>query len=395
MSGRKWELQPPAGLQALLGPWYAAGVNNNDEIAARSEKAFFWIPKVNRWGMMGFVGDGSPDTSLFYYLGRHRLDQARGFFGEQYIPVPSSGNYARSICTLVVPDGDEYRLVVSAGRASAGTQNVLTCDNVGVDATFTARTGPFGSVLYGMTSMVWTGSAIVGVSSDNASIARSTNLGTSWSIQFSDFVWSPYKVVTDGMGTVLVRGQTNQLARSTDHGATWTTTTISGWSGTSWDACWFGGNFISMNTAGNSWISRDGVHWTAQSKVIRDPSMATATPRGVSHRSLVCVGQVLVAPWGVESGGDFTQWGILYSLDGFTWQNSGALGRDFAPPTSFTRELHLASSSPAHGKDPFSPLHQLCYHPGQVGSSLAFFSSVEFRGVEPVTLGMQLDEQPD
>ncbi len=395
MSGRQWKVKPPVGLSALLSPWYSGAAIANDEIAPRSEKVFGWIPKVNRWFCMGFVSDGSPDANLFYYKGRSRLDMSRGFFGETYIPVPNTANYARSISQVVVPDGDEWRLVVSVGRQSSGSQNVLTCDDAGVGSTFTARTGPFGNTIVGMTSMVWTGSAIVGVSGDDTRIARSTTLGTSWATPGDTDNWSPYKVVTDGMGTVLVRGQGNSLARSTDHGASWVYTTVNNWSGTSWDAAWFGGNFISMNTAGDSWISKDGVHWNAHTKVIRDASMSGATPRGVSHRSLVCLGQVLLAPWGVESGGSFTQWGILYSTDGIVWHNSGAIGRDFAPPTSFTRELHLASSSPAHAKAPFSPHHQLCYHPGQLGSALAFFSGVEFTGISPMMMGQQIDEQSD
>ncbi len=198
------------------------------------------------------------------------------------------------------------------------------------------------------------------------------------------------------MGTVLVRGQGSSLARSTDHGATWTYTTISGWSGTAWDACWFGGNFVSMNTAGDVWKSRDGLTWTAHEKVIRDPAMSSATPRGVAHRSLVSLGTILVAPWGVDSGGFWTNFGLLWSTDGVVWHQSGALGRDVAPTsTSPTRELSLVSSTPAHAGAPFSPLHQLLYAPGHIGSAQCFLSSVEFCGIEPRLSWQELDEASD
>lgn len=387
MSGRKWSRLPPAGMGVFVSDW-APSWPHGDDMAAKSEKVFVFHPTRNRWCCVGFLSDGSPDTTLLLQIGKSRTEMTRNQFEEVLGAPASNASFARTIAALVVPDGSTHRLVVSAGRATTGTQNVVTLSDFGgLSATWTTRTGPYGSVTHAMTSMVWTGSAIVGGSGSDTRVGRSSNLGSSWSSPY-DWTATINKVVTDGNGTVLAFSSSANYIRSTDHGATWSTATMPDWVAlTSFhDAVWALGKFIVLNDAGDSWMSSDGLNWQVKSREIKDPVMVTSTPQGRAYRSMVACGNLLVAPWGLDGGGStYTTWGLLYSAEGYTWHNSGVLGLDYAPLTSYTRELHVASSTPEHRAAPYTPIHSLVYYPGDVTVAgqvtRGLFSPMEWRGI--------------
>jgi hypothetical protein len=369
-----------------------------DDMASQSEKVFFYHPAINRWCCAGFITDSSPDATLSVQIGKTRADMVYQFVEANVNPA-STSSYARTVFPLLVPDGSSHRLVVSVGRVSAGTQNVLTCTGFGGPSpTWTARTGPYGSVTYSMTSMCFTGEAIVGGSSSETRIGRSTNLGGSWSSPY-DWTATATKVVTDGMGTVLVFTTTGAYIRSTDHGATFTTATLPDWDSlvNFHDCVWALGKFIVLNREGNAWMSYDGVSWELKTRVIKDPSMASSAPQGRAYRNMVACGHLLVAPWGLDDGGaTFDAWGLMYTADGYTWHNSGAVGLDFAPATDYAREVHIASSTPAHREAPYTPVHCLAYYPGDLSLGglvrRGLFSPVEWRGIDGVTASTGLDE---
>lgn len=398
MSGRQWKVEPPAGLSAVLGHWKPSFVASIYDIPAKAELVFFFVPRLNRWCALGFQVDATNDHTLQCVVMKHRADQARTHWYQGPLNPPSNGNYARTVACCLIPGGSlAGRLVVSTGRVSAGTQNVLTCTDFGGASTWSARTGPWGSVTYGMETMVWTGSAVIGGSFSDTRIARSTNLGDTWSTPHT-FTGTITKVVTNGMGTVLAFTTNGSYARSTDHGATWSNSSIPSWVTlvSFLDAIWFGGNFVVMNADGDTFVSSDGTFWTARSRVIRDPSMTDAKPVGRSRKVLAVCGQVLCAAWAVEAGGStYPHFGLLWSLDAFTWHQSGAFGTDFAPATDYTREVHLASSSPSHKADAYTGQHQLVWYPGALDGTRGLFSPIEFRGIAPVPDGAQLDVQGD
>ncbi|MBK9949922.1 MAG: hypothetical protein IPP12_22570 [Nitrospira sp.] len=209
--------------------------------------------------------------------------------------------------------------------------------------------------------MAWTGTHIIGIADvSNSTVGRSTN-GTTWASETVSTA-QRVKVVSNGSGTVLAFTSTGAIDISTDHGDTWTTGSIAGFSGALFDAVWFNGQFIVWTATGNMYSSANGVTWSATAPiVVKHPGKSGFLPYGYTYRSIVECGGVL---YGLFRGtyDSFTIANVFYSMDGATWMDSGTIwgwSVNAIDALSTRFSVHLSSTSTNVAASLQSEVHQM------------------------------------
>ncbi len=382
--------QLPPGANVFHNHWFSFGQNTEGlDVNSSAESVTLWVPAYNHWLLLGFQSTNTTTDHRHLRVGYGRSIRNLNHSGFwDFLSGDSiSSNFKRPVSAIVVPDGDAtVRVVVSAQMVSSSNQCVATSDDGG--QTWTLRVGSFGVTTNGYRDMCWTGTHLIGIGDVSSnSVGRSSNRGTTWSGVTVGTLDARVKAVSNGSGIVLLFALNGNYDRSADHGSSWGFGTLSGF-GTLFDAIWFDGRFIVMNTSGNIRYSTDGTTWFSATKAISHPGKTSFTPHGYAYRSLVKCGGVLACLFtGVYDRTGVSNVEIFYSYDGITWHDSsvmsGVIDGSFA--TSSTRfATHLASSSPNSASDAETSVHQICcrlsgmqYDDFDIGSRWALSSAVQ------------------
>jgi hypothetical protein len=343
-------------------------------VTTATESLTLFVPQYNHWLLLGYFSNNTETDhrtlAVGYGKSFRRLVRS-GFYAFTSDPDGGiSSNFKRPLAAIVIPNGSGVRVVVSSQLVTAGTNCVATSDNGG--ETWTLRSGHFSSSTNGYRDFCWTGTHIIGIAEASGTTVGRSTVGTTWS---SVTVSSAQrvKIVSNGAGTVIALTATGAIDRSTNHGANWTTASISGMAAL-FDAIWFDGKFVVMSTSGTVWTSTDGATWSSATPItINHPGKTGYTPYGYSYRSLVKCGGVLACLFkGVYDSGSDSQINIFWSLDGLTWNDSNSIdGTHVAAydSQSFRFGIHLSSSSMNSLADADTDAHQMVVRiPGIVGA---------------------------
>ena len=166
----------------------------------------------------------------------------------------------RGLCYLVFYDLD----LTKYGNSLLGAQVRAEVLQTGINYTYpyTAFTEPN----YYWRRPAWDGTVYCTVAYFNHVVATSTD-GLNWATySIPNGNSAGYQgCASDGAGTLLAYGtSTTNMWRSTDHGQTWTSYTLPGFSGYVTQVEWNGNTFLAITDSGPFFTSPNGITWTSQ-----------------------------------------------------------------------------------------------------------------------------------
>jgi len=198
-----------------------------------------------KWYTGGQRALGGTNPGLYY--------SSDGVSWSTALSLPAS-SYIRGICEMAAGN-----MCVVGRHAPSGTAPMIY---TGALTSWTARTpgGSFGTYLY---DVAYGASTVIAVG-QTGQIQRSTDEGASWSVISPAGSYSGifHGVAYDGTGTWVAVGESGEIQYSTDNGLTWTSTNPSGgYTGDFYAVKFGGGLFIAAGDTGELQVSEDGITW--------------------------------------------------------------------------------------------------------------------------------------